>query len=181
MAGALALFILPAGTETGERLMDWESLRALPWDVLVLFGGGLSLAAAIDQSGLAAWVGTVLHGLATWPTVLLIAGLVTVTVAMSEFASNTATAAAFLPLAGAIAASAGLDPLVLTIPVVLGASCGFMMPVATPPNTIVFGSGMLTVAQMCRSGLCLNIIGIVLITALGYGVLGFLFRAGAVS
>ena len=165
---ALALFVIPANAERGEYLMDWESAERLPWGVLLLFGGGLSLAAAVASTGLATWLGGGLSSLASWPIIGLVLAVTCLMITLTEMTSNTATTAAFLPLVGALAVSIGLDPLLLTIPAALAASCAFMMPVATVPNAIVFGSGHIGIAQMARAGLWLNLVGIVAITAIGH-------------
>ncbi|MFW5947313.1 MAG: SLC13 family permease [Gemmatimonadota bacterium] len=171
MLAALALFLIPVDRRAGTFTLDWESVRGLPWGVLILFGGGLSLAAAVTATGLAEWIGNALATLDTWPTVLLVAGVTTVIVFLTELTSNTATAAAFLPILGPLAVALGENPLLLAVPAALGASCAFMMPVATPPNAIVYGSGYVTIPRMARAGLALNLLFILLITALAYTVL----------
>ena len=124
----------------------------------------------VAHTGLAAWLGSALAGLADWPEIVLLLAVTALMIVLTEMASNTATTAAFLPLVGALAVSIGQNPLLLTIPVALAASCAFMMPVATVPNAIVFGSGHLRIAEMVRAGWWLNIIGIALIVALVYTV-----------
>ena len=171
MLGGLALFLLPSGISRGGALMDWEWARRLPWGVLILFGGGLSLAAAFQATGLAAWIGGAISGLGGWPTIAILATVVAIVIFLTELTSNTATAAAFLPLAAAAAVSLGENPLLFAAPVALAASCAFMMPVATPPNAIVFGSGLLTVPAMARAGFWINLIAIVAITAFAYTLL----------
>jgi sodium-dependent dicarboxylate transporter 2/3/5 len=171
LAAALALFLMPSGR--GGALMDWATAVQLPWGVLLLFGGGLSLAAAMSQSGLAAWIGTQLALLAFLPPIVLILLLVLVTVALSELASNTAIAAAFLPLAASIGDGLGLAPSALTLPVALAASCGFMLPVATPPNALAYGSGYVSVAQMARAGALIDPIGAGLVVGAAYGLYRF--------
>jgi sodium-dependent dicarboxylate transporter 2/3/5 len=165
VAGALALFLIPAGTGDGRFLLNWDWAKRLPWGVLILFGGGLTLAAAINDSGLAAWVGAAMEGLCAWPLLLVVAALTALIVFLTELTSNTATAATFLPLAAALAAAVGAPVTLLVVPAALAASCAFMMPVATPPNAIVFGSGLLTVGQMARAGIWLNVMATVVITA----------------
>lgn len=164
MVVALILFTLPSGTARGVRLLDWDSAVELPWGVLLLFGGGLALSAEFRSSGLAEWIGGVASSLAGLPLVLIIAVLVTATMFMSELTSNTAIAATFLPVAGGVAAGIGVDPMLLTIPMALVATCSFMLPVATPPNAVAYGSGYVSMGQMVKAGLWLNIIGIFLIT-----------------
>ncbi len=175
IAGALALFVLPSGRQAGERLLDWGQTKRLPWGVLILFGGGLSLAAAIADSGLAAWIAGELSGLAAWPIGVVLLGVVGAVILLTELTSNTATAAAFLPLLAELATSLGRDPLVLAVPAAIAASCAFMLPVATPPNAIVFGSGRVTIAQMVRAGIWLNLLGAALITALAFVLLPLVF------
>jgi sodium-dependent dicarboxylate transporter 2/3/5 len=157
VGGALAAFLIPVDLRERTFLMDWEHATKLPWGILLLFGAGLSLAFAIDSSGLAAWLADGLSasaGLSLLAILLLIVGFV---VFLTEVSSNTATAAVFVPVAATFAASLGHDPMILAVPTALAASCAFMMPVATPPNAIVFGSGHLTVMQMCRAGVLLNL------------------------
>lgn len=176
VAAGFALFVLPSGR--GDFLMDWATAARLPWDVLLLFGGGLSLAVAISESGLSGWIGDALYQLGAMPTVVLIGALIIVTILLSELASNTATAAAFLPVVGAIAAELGLDAVSLAVPVALAASCGMMLPVATPPNALFYGSGYLKVAQMARAGVLVDILGAALVLAASYTLLGVAFRGG---
>jgi solute carrier family 13 (sodium-dependent dicarboxylate transporter), member 2/3/5 len=172
---ALLLFLIPVDLRGGVFLLEWEQARKLPWDVLVLFGGGLSLAAAITQSGLAAWIGQAMAGLQVLPTIALILGVTLIIIFLTELTSNTATAAAFLPVLGSLAIGIGQNPLLLTVPAALAASCAFMMPVATPPNAIVFGSSFVTIPQMAKAGLYLNILFAFLITLLGYALVVFAF------
>ncbi len=164
MTVGLLLFLLPAGTKRGVRLLDWESAVKLPWGVLLLFGGGLALSAQFSSSGLTKWIGEQAAGLGGVPVVLLVAIASAGVLFLTEIPSNTATAATFLPVAGGVAMGIGADPLLLTIPVALAATCAFMLPVATPPNAIAYGSGYVTIGQMVKGGIWLNLIGIVLIT-----------------
>lgn len=166
MAGAIALFLIPSGAkEDDPLLLRWEYAEKLPWGILYLFGGGLALASAVSDTGLAAWIGDALNTLGTLPLPLLVALVAGLIIFLTELTSNIGTTATFLPVVGAIAIEAGIDPIVLTVPVTLAASCAFMLPVATPPNAIVFGSGMLTIPKMARAGLVLNLIGVVLVSA----------------
>jgi len=144
--------------------MRWEQAEKLPWAILLLFGGGLTLAGAVSDTGLAAWIGNALNAFGQLPLALLVMLIAAMIIFLTELTSNTATTATFLPVVGAIAVESGIDPIVLTIPVTLAASCAFMLPVATPPNAIVFGSGMLTIPKMARAGLALNLIGIALVS-----------------
>jgi sodium-dependent dicarboxylate transporter 2/3/5 len=164
MAGAVALFLIPSGDAKDPLLLRWDQVEKLPWAILILFGGGLSLANAVSQTGLAAWIGDSLHLVATLPSAVLVMIVAAMIIFLTELTSNVATTATFLPVVGAIAIEAGIDPIVLLVPVTLAASCAFMLPVATPPNAIVFGSGLLTIPKMVRAGIALNIIGIVLVS-----------------
>lgn len=163
MAAAVLLFIIPSGNDSGEKLMDWGYTNRLPWGVLLLFGGGLALAKMIQDSGLADFIGTLFASGSDvgfiWVLVVVCAGIVFLT----EVTSNTATAAGFLPLLGPIAVSMGESPTLLAIPAALAASCAFMMPVATPPNAIVYGASELRIQQMLKAGFMLNLFSIVLL------------------
>jgi solute carrier family 13 (sodium-dependent dicarboxylate transporter), member 2/3/5 len=166
MAGAIALFLVPSGDKTDPMLLRWHHVEKLPWNILILFGGGLALAAAVTDTGLAGWLGANLQGVASLPVPLLVLIVTAMIIFLTELTSNTATAATFLPVVAAVAIEAGVDPLVLVVPVTLAASCAFMLPVATPPNAIVFASGALTIPQMAKAGLILNLIAIVLVSLL---------------
>ncbi len=166
MLAGLALFVIPANWRRGVFVMDWRHAAKLPWDVLILFGGGLTLARQIEVTGLAEWLGAQaapLAALPLWLTVLLVCLVVTF---LTELTSNTATAAALVPVAAALATGMGQPPLLLALPVCLSASCAFMLPVATPPNAIVFGSGQVSLSQMMRAGLWLNLLLAVVITVI---------------
>ena len=158
------LFVLPANKGSNERILDWQSTSGVPWGVLLLFGGGLTLAAQIKSSGLAEYIAHLIDGADTIPLVLSVLLVATMITFLTEITSNTATAAGFLPLLGPVAESITGTPLVWVIPAAIACSCAFMMPVATPPNAIVFGSGQIQMRDMIRSGFVLNIIAIVLIT-----------------
>jgi len=174
ITASLALFLIPAGTED-RALLTWPDAEALPWGVLLLFGGGLSLAAAISDTGLAKWMGQGVNALGGWPVLAVLVCAVALIVALTEITSNTATTAAFLPILGAVAVGIGENPFLLAVPAALGASCAFMLPVATPPNAIVYGSDLLTIPQMSRAGVWLNLLFIVLVTVLAYALLGVAF------
>jgi len=164
MLAALLLFLVPVSWKRREFALDWSSAQRVPWGVIVLFGGGLSLADAIDRTGLAAWMAGAFGGLGAWGMVEIIALVALVVILFSELASNTATAAAFLPVVGALALATGLDPLPLVIGAGLAASGGYMLPVATPPNAIVYGTGRITVPQLVRAGALLDLLFFVLVS-----------------
>lgn len=166
IGGALLMFLLPVDMRQGQFLLTWREAERLPWGVLLLFGGGLSLASAISETGLAAWIGNGLAGLGALPVVAIVLIVVAIVVLLTELTSNTATAAAFLPIMAAVAVGIGQHPFLLTVPVVIAASCAFMLPVATPPNAIVYGSGAVSIRQMVRAGAVLNVLFILLTTAL---------------
>lgn len=163
--GALLLFLTPAGRGSDEFLMDWEQAARLPWGILILFGGGLSLAAAIQNTGLAAWIGDGLIGLQALPLIVVTLLVATAITFVSELASNTATAAAFLPVAASVAVAMGVDVHILVITAALAASCGFMLPVATPPNAIAYGTGDIRMSEMMAAGWRLNLIMILIVNA----------------
>lgn len=152
MCFGLLLFVMPVDMGKRQFLMNWQEARKLPWGILLLFGGGLSLAGAINSTGLASWMANVLGSLQGIPFILMTFILVITVQIMTEFTSNTATSAAFLPLVGIMAVAQGIEPAIYAIPAALAASCAFMLPVSTPPNAIVFRSGALTIPDMLRAG-----------------------------
>lgn len=166
MLAALALFVLPADRRTGTFTMDWRTAVKLPWGVLVLFGGGLSLASAIESHRVAEFLGAQAHRFAGWPPLVVVVLVTTATIFLTELTSNTATAATLVPILAALAPGLGIPMLQLVLPATLEASCAFMLPVATPPNAIVFGSGWVTQREMARAGLWLNLLAILPIAAL---------------
>ena len=163
IAVATLLFIVPSRT-AGKRILDWETAQRLPWGIVLLFGGGFALAGAIASSGLDDMIGRQMQsfsGMSSLLTILLVGIIITVA---SEFASNTATAQMALPILAATSVGLGRDPMFLMVPATLCASCGFMLPVATPPNAIVFGTGRVRVIDMAKTGLILDIVGIIAVT-----------------
>ncbi len=164
IAAAIAVFVLPAGDGSGTRLLDWTHTRTVPWGILVLLGGGLALAEGFGRTGLAGWIGGGFSGLAEMPLWLLVLAVSGVTLMITEVTSNTAVTATFLPILGAVAVGMGLPVEWLMVPVALASSMAFMMPVATPPNAIVFGYEGLRMGDMIRAGVWLNLIATLLIT-----------------
>lgn len=164
LAAALALFIIPNGT--GQRLMDWDTAQRIPWGLLLLFGGGLAIAEAFTTSGLTQSLAHVFSGLTHWPVVAMVFTVCLTMIFFSEIASNTAAATMLMPVLATAAKAAGIDPATLMVPAVISTSCAFMLPVGTPPNAIAIGSGRVTVNQMARAGLWINLIGAVAITVL---------------
>ncbi|AWB83325.1 SLC13 family permease [Corynebacterium liangguodongii] len=169
----LAMFIVPVNA-SGERIITWETASEVPWDVLILFGGGLSLSAMFTSTGLSLWIGEAAKNLAVLPIFLLILAVSALVLGLTELTSNTATAATFLPIMGGVAVGIGLtaqgeaNVLLLAIPVALAATCAFMLPVATPPNAIAYSSGYVTMGEMIKGGIWLNLIALVLITLATY-------------
>lgn len=158
----LLLFAIPAA-KRGEHLMDWETALKIPWGILLLFGGGFALAAGFKESALDAWIGRSFHPMAGSSAAGQILTVSTLVTFLTEVTSNTATTQMFLPILAAVAEGLRMNPLLLTLPATLSASCAFMLPVGTPPNAIVFGSGRVSMASMVRAGIVLNLVGILLV------------------
>jgi sodium-dependent dicarboxylate transporter 2/3/5 len=146
--------------------MDWRTAVKLPWGVLMLFGGGLTLATSIEANGVSQFIGNASRGFGGLPPILLLLAITTMTVFLSEVTSNTAQVATMVPVLAAMAPKLGIDPYALIIACTLGASSAYMMPVGTPPNAIVFGTGLVRMPQMMKAGVWLNLAGILVITAL---------------
>ena len=174
MLAGLALFLTPAGGGSPGTLLDGGDMRRLPWDTLFLFGGGLALAALIQDSGLSGNIGDALAGLAGWPALALTLVVVLIIVFWTELSSNVATAATFMPVLAAMAAATGLPVLDLVAPAAIAASCGFMLPVGTAPNAIVFGSGRVRMREMMRAGLLVDMLAVVTVVAVAAGTLRWL-------
>jgi len=160
IAAALLLFVVPAQRAPYQPVLDWQTAASIPWGVLILFGGGLALAGAFESTGLARWIGESVKGLQGLDVWLLVLAVATMIIFLTELTSNTAVAATFLPIMGAVADGLGIDPRLLTIPVGVSASAAFMLPIATPPNAIVFASGEIRIVEMARAGFALNIASI---------------------
>jgi len=174
MLVALLLFVVPVDRGFTRFALDWNTAARLPWGILLLFGGGLSLAAAIDANGDGQWLGASAVAIAGAPPLLVLAAVVTGVIFLTELTSNTATTATLTPVLAALAPTLGIAPLGLVVPAALAASCAFMLPVATPPNAVVFGSGLLGISDMSRTGFWLNWIGVALISACGWGLVGWM-------
>jgi len=171
MIAAMLLFIIPVNFKQKVFVLDWSTAKKLPWGIFILFGGGLTLAKAIKTNGVAEYIGSQALFLHNIPEVLFVLIICTSVIFLTELTSNTATTATLIPILAGIAIGAGVHPYLLIFPATLAASFAFMMPIATPPNAIVFGSGHITIPDMCKAGLWLNIIGVVLITAFTYLVI----------
>ncbi len=166
--GALTLFLIPDGH--GGRLLTWPDARGVPWDIMLMFGGGLALADAITSTGLAGWIGAQLEAAGSWPVWTVALLLTALIVLVTEFASNVAAASGFIPVVAGLALAIGFDPVLLAMPAALAASWGFMMPAGTPPNAIAFATGHVTVRQMVGTGLVINLIGVPLIVGICFAV-----------
>ncbi len=175
ISAAVVLFILPS-KQKGKPLMDWKSAVKLPWGVLLLFGGGLALAAGFKESGLALWIGTQMTLLDGVHLIILLAFIVASINFLTEITSNVATTSMLLPVLASMAFSLDVHPFILMVGATIAASCAFMLPVATPPNAVVFGSGYLTIPDMMRKGFWLNIISIIIIIGITYYALPYLWN-----
>ena len=164
LASAALLFIIPSGVKEGDKLLDWETARKIPWGLLILFGGGIAIAKAFGASGLSAAIGESLSAVTTLPTLLMVGMICLAVTFLTEMTSNTATTTLLMPILAATAIAAELEPLALMVPAALSASCAFMLPVATAPNAIVFGTGKLTTREMAQTGFALNLVGVIIIT-----------------
>jgi sodium-dependent dicarboxylate transporter 2/3/5 len=178
IAMALLLFLIPASKEKGGRLMDWEAAKAVPWGILLLFGGGLALAKGFEVSGLSRWIGSGFHVLAGAPAAGLVAAVVAIVAALTELTSNTATASMSLPIMASLARAIEANPLLLMVPATLAASCAFVLPVSTPPNAIVYGSGRVPITKMIKAGLIMELVGLILITILVFSLGSLVFGMG---
>ena len=165
---ALALFLIPVRPLQGVQLLDWKTAKNIPWDVLILFGGGLSLSSMFTATGFSLWIGENTKGIGSLHPILIIFIVTVLIVILTEFTSNTATAAAFLPIMGGVAVGIGVHPLLLLIPVALASTYGFMMPAGTPPNAIAYSSGYVKIADMIKGGFWLNVVGAFMITVFVY-------------
>ncbi len=172
---AIILFIIPSKTEKGERLMNWETAKKVPWNIVLLFGGGFALAQGFVDSGLSVWFGEQLAGLANVEPLVLTLANVGMMSFLTELTSNVATTEMILPILAGLSVSIEINPLLLMIPATLAASLAFMLPVATPPNAIIFGTNRIRVKDMVRTGILLNITGIIIATLVMYfwGILVF--------
>jgi sodium-dependent dicarboxylate transporter 2/3/5 len=168
VAGALLLFLIPVNLKKGEFLLDWRTAVTIPWDIIILFGGGFALAQGFSESGLTLWLAERLSILQGIDMLLIIVAVVLLVIFLTEVTSNTATASLLLPVMGALATAIDVHPFGLMVAAVIAASFAFMLPVATPPNAIVFSSRYVSIPQMVRAGIWLNLIGVVLISGFVY-------------
>ncbi len=179
LTAGVSLFILPARKGANRRLLNWEEAVNLPWGILLLFGGGMALADGFQESGLAEWIGTQINVLEGAPLLVLLLVLVFAVNFLTEITSNLATAAMCLPILAAVSIALDVHPFTLMVGVTVAASCAFMLPVATPPNAVVFGSGYLRISDMVRSGIWMNLISVILVTLATYFLLPYLWDFNA--
>lgn len=170
LLAVVALFVIPDGR--GGRLLSWQAAERIPWGVLILFGGGIAIAKAFSVSGLSALLGEALAGVGAWPLWLAVFTIALSVTLLTEITSNTAAAVLLMPILALAALAAGIDPRLLMLPAAMSASCAFMLPVATAPNAIVYGSGVVSAARMAREGLLLNLVGAACVTLVCLMVLG---------
>src|SRR5699024_6783445 len=164
MISGISVFLLPARPKDGVMLMNWETANKTPWGTLLLVGGGLALAAQVMSSGLSEWIGDSLSILGGLPVWVLIPAVVSLLCILTEFTSSMTSITPFVPLVAGVAATLGQDPVVFAIMVTQACQCAFMLPVATPPNAIAYGSGSVTIQQMVRTGIVMNVLGVVLVS-----------------
>ena len=165
---AIFLFLIPAGNKKGERLMDWDTAKRLPWGILLLFGGGFALAAGFSSSGLSDLIGKQLVFLSKAPHIIIILCVSLLVTFLTEMTSNTATIQVILPIMAGLTRGMAMDPLVLMLPATISASCAFMLPVATPPNAVIFGSGKVPIIKMVKAGIILNFVGVIVVLIVVY-------------
>ena len=171
LIAVILMFIIPDGKNRGEKLLDWETAKTIPWGILLLFGGGITLAKAFGVSGLSAALADHLSELSNLPVLVMIFAICLGVTFLTETTSNTASTVLLMPVLAATAMGSNIDPKLLMIPAAMSASCAFMMPVATAPNSIVYASGFFTTKTMAREGIVLNFCGAIIITALSYLIL----------
>lgn len=178
LAAVVVLFLTPSGAGDGTRLLDWETAKKIPWGVLLLFGGGIAIAKAFELSGLSTSIGELVNVLHDWPTLPVLAVLCVVTAFFSEFTSNTATSNILMPILAAAAAANQLEPALLMFPATMCNTLAFMLPVGTPPNALVFGTGRVRMADMVRYGLVLNLAASAIVTFVCWKVLPAVIAGG---
>jgi sodium-dependent dicarboxylate transporter 2/3/5 len=175
MGAAVALFLIPVYPSNGVQAITWRDTESVPWGVLLLFGGGLALALAMDRSGLAGWIGEGVVGLGGVSLLVLVAAVATLFIFLTEITSNTATSTMAMPLMVGVAAALGTDAVTLMATAAMASSMAFMLPVATPPNAIVFGAERMTIQQMARAGFFMNLISIVIVTVFVFTIVPRVF------
>jgi sodium-dependent dicarboxylate transporter 2/3/5 len=166
LVAVVAMFLIPNGK--GEKLLDWDTALSIPWGILILFGGGITIARAFVSSGLSQQLGDALSAVGAWPTLLVMVFICLVVTFLTEVTSNTATTTLLMPILAAAAVSSEIEPRIVMVPATISASFAFMLPVATPPNAIVYGSQRFTVREMAKEGVVLNLIGVIVVPVVCY-------------
>ncbi|MEM9422006.1 MAG: DASS family sodium-coupled anion symporter [Pseudomonadota bacterium] len=174
--GVILCFLVPSGSPRRGAILDWSTAERIPWGVVLLFGGGMSLAGAITKSGLGAWIGGEIALFAALPILILIALITLFVIFATEVTSNVATASALMPVLGALALATGMDVELMAVPLALAASCAFMLPMATGPNAVVFATGRVVLPTMASAGFRLNLMAIPVITLIAYALAPIVFR-----
>jgi sodium-dependent dicarboxylate transporter 2/3/5 len=172
---SLLLFIWPSKNNKGEKIMNWETANRLPWNIVLLFGGGFALAMGFEQSGLALWFGGQLAWGEVIPSIVFVLAIVTMMSFLTELTSNVASTQMLLPAFASIAVATGDNPLLFMVPATIASSLAFMLPTATPSNAIIFGTGRISIDRMMRTGFALNFLGILIITVMTYLLIGYFF------
>jgi sodium-dependent dicarboxylate transporter 2/3/5 len=167
LLGGLTMFVLPS-TQKDENILEWRDVQKMPWNILLLFGGGLNVAAALEKSGVFSQMSDFVQNMNPGSILLLVGFVAFLVVFASELMSNVALAAIIIPVIGGIAVYMKMEPALLVVPVTLAASCGFMLPIATPPNAIVYSSGHIKMKEMIRTGFWINLISIIVITLVSH-------------
>jgi sodium-dependent dicarboxylate transporter 2/3/5 len=176
IGGAIAMMILPAGGGARRSLITWSEAQKIPWSVILLFGGGISLAEAMERTKLAAAIGEALGVLAGAPPLVVVATVTALVILLTEFMSNVATITMLLPVLAALAVALGVPPVVLIAPAAIAASCGFMMPAGTGPNAVAYASGKTSVAAMMGRGLLVNLAALIVLSAVGLWIAPIVLR-----
>ena len=175
LAGVIALFLIPNGEGNGQRLLDWPTAQRIPWGVLLLFGGGIAIARAFEASGLSTTMGQLVDVLHDMPPLAVLGTLCLAVTFLSEFTSNTATSNILMPILAATAAANDMNPAFLMFPATIANSLAFMLPVGTPPNALVFGTGRVRIADMVREGIAVNLVGVVIVSLVCWKLVPFVF------
>jgi sodium-dependent dicarboxylate transporter 2/3/5 len=175
MTGASVLFVLPTRSKEKKYILEWKDTKMLPWGILILFGGGLSLANGIGKTGLAKWIGGSIVSMNSLSLVLIITLALIIILTVTELMSNTAAVATFLPIVTSVAIGLGQNPLIMAIPITFAASCAFVLPVSTPPNAIVYGTGKISISEMAKAGIWLDVLFLFIILLAAFTIIPYAF------
>ena len=167
----IVLFCIPSGNKKNEKLLDWETANKIPWGLIILVGSGICLGTAISESGLSEQAAKLLTGIDKLKTVFVILCVALLVTFLTEITSNTATTVILMPILGAVSTASGIEPTLLLVPAAISASCAFMLPVATMPNAVVYGTGEFSIKKMVKEGFALNLVGALVVTTVCYSIL----------